>query len=532
MRFVIECIERVGVAQDILSLLATQGINLEGIELQKLDEKGLVYLRTEAMEEAQKANFINQLKNIPSITAVQEIHHLPQERKSLELQALIEALPNPVLSLDLNGKIAFANSQACKLLLPIYRQSLPKKKQQDMLSLEGIELNEIIVNLNRTKWYQWVLQQGRSILPTTLQPVSHPIQFNDQVWRMDLLPIEQWEYSQNRPLGYVVTLQSQQAMQLDLRQFMASQNSDFDHILTKSLKMKSVIDQAKKFATLNMPLLIQGETGTGKDLFAKACHQFSFRRDQKFIGVNCAGLPAEEAESEMFGYLGENRTRIGFFEYAHGGTVLLDGISELSLEMQGKLLRFLNDGSFRRVGEDKEIQVDVRVICTSQKPLSVLVSEGKVREDLYHRLNVLTLNLPPLRERQGDLALLTDYFITQISQQLGIRKPSYDEQFIKALQGYHWPGNLRELYNAIYRACSLAQDHLRAADLNLPEEVVNHFEITHLEQGSLEELVNRFEASLLRKFYAEYPSTRKLAQRLGVSHTAIANKLRTYGIGK
>ncbi len=313
MRFVIECIERVGVAQDILSLLATQGINLEGIELQKLDEKGLVYLRTEAMEEAQKANFVNQLKNIPSITAVQEIHYLPQERKNLELQALIEALPNPVLSLDLNGKIAFANSQACKLLLPIYRQSLPKKKQQDILSLEGVELNEIIVNLNRTKWYQWVLQQGRSILPTTLQPVSHPIQFNDQVWRMDLLPIELWEYAKNRPLGYVVTLQSQQTMQLDLRQFMANQNSDFDHILTKSAKMKAVIEQAKKFATLNVPLLIQGETGTGKDLLAKACHQFSFRRDQKFIAVNCAGLPAEEAESEMFGHHGGDRTHVGFF---------------------------------------------------------------------------------------------------------------------------------------------------------------------------------------------------------------------------
>ena len=532
MRFAIECIERVGVAQDILGLLATQGINLEGIELQKLDEKGLVYLRTEAMEETQKANFVSQLKNIPSITAVQEIHHLPQERKNLELRALIEALPNPVLSLDLNGKIAFANSQAYKLLLPIYRQSLPKKKQQETLALEGVALNEIIVNLNRTKWYQWILQQGHSILPTTLQPVSHPIQFNDQVWRMDLLPIELWEYAQNRPLGYVVTLQSQQTMQLDLRQFMANQNSDFDHILTKSAKMKAVIEQAKKFATLNVPLLIQGETGTGKDLLAKACHQFSFRRDQKFIAVNCAGLPAEEAESEMFGHHGGDRTHVGFFEYAHGGTVLLDSISELSLEMQGKLLRFLNDGSFRRVGEDKEIQVDVRVICTSQKPLNILVGEGKIREDLYHRLNVLTLNLPPLRERQGDLTLLADYFITQISQQLGIRKPSYDEQFIKALQGYHWPGNLRELYNAIYRACSLAQDHLRAVDLNLPEEVVNHFEITHLEQGSLEELVNRFEASLLRKFYAEYPSTRKLAQRLGVSHTAIANKLRTYGIGK
>lgn len=532
MRFAIECIERVGVAQDILSLLATQGINLEGIELQKLGEKGLVYLRTEAMETSQQANFVKQLKKIPSITAVQEIHHLPQERKNLELRALIEALPNPVLSLDLNGKIAFANSQACKVLLPIYRQSLPKKKQEQILSLEGVDLNEIIVNLNRTKWYQWVLQQGRSILPTTLQPISHPIQFNDQVWRMDLLPIELWEAAQNRPLGYVVTLQSQQTMQLDLRQFMANQNSDFDHILTKSAKMKAVIEQAKKFATLNVPLLIQGETGTGKDLFAKACHQFSFRRDQKFIAVNCAGFPEEEAESEMFGHHGGDRTHVGFFEYANGGTVLLDSVAELSLEMQGKLLRFLNDGSFRRVGEDKEIQVDVRVICTSQKPLATLVTEGKVREDLYHRLNVLTLNLPPLRERQGDLMLLTDHFITQISQQLGIRKPLYDEHFIKAMQAYHWSGNLRELYNAIYRACSLATDQLKSSDLNLPETVPSHFEISHLEQGSLEELVNRFEASLLRKFYTEYPSTRKLAQRLGVSHTAIANKLRSYGISK
>lgn len=532
MRFAIECIERVGVAQDILSLLATQGINLEGIELQKQGEKGLVYLRTEAMADAQQANFVTQLKQLSSITAVQEIHHLPQERKNLELRALLEALPNPVLSLDLNGKIAFANSQACKVLLPFYRQSLPKKKQDQLSSLEGIELNEIIVNLNRTKWYQWVLQQGRSILPTTLQPISHPIQFNDQVWRMDLLPIELWESSQNRPLGYVVTLQSQQTMQLDLRQFMANQNSDFDHILTKSSKMKAVIEQAKKFAVLNVPLLIQGETGTGKDLFAKACHQFSFRRDEKFIAVNCAGLPEEEAESEMFGHQGGGRTNVGFFEYAHGGTVLLDSVAELSLEMQAKLLRFLNDGSFRRVGEDKEIQVDVRVICTSQKPLSTLVAEGKIREDLYHRLNVLCLNLPPLRERQGDLSLLTEHFVTQISQQLGIRKPYYGEHFMKVLQAYHWPGNLRELSNAIYRACSLAGEQLSAADLNLPETVTSHFEISHLEQGSLQELVDRFEASLLRQFYAEYPSTRKLAQRLGVSHTAIANKLRSYGISK
>lgn len=532
MRVVIECVERVGIAQDLLGLLSVQGINLEGIELERYADKGLVYLRTQMIGEQTRKALIKQIKQIPSVTSVQEVDHLPQERKNLELQALLEALPNPVLSLDIQGNITFANSQACKLLLPIYRQSLPKKKQAQLYSLENVALSDIIVNLNRTKWYESFLQHGQSVHDDTLQPISNPIQFNDQVWRIDLLPIEQWESEQNRALGYVVNLQSQQAMQLDLRQFMANQNSEFDQIIAKSPKMKAVIEQAKKFAILNAPLLIQGETGTGKDLFAKACHQFGFRRNQKFIAVNCAGLPAEEAESEMFGHRGNGQESIGFFEYANGGTVLLDGIAELSLEMQAKLLRFLNDGSFRRVGEDKEIQVDVRVICTSQKPLASLVASGKLREDLFHRLNVLSLTLPPLRERQGDLPLLMEYFVHQISKQLGIPKPYYDDRVIQAIYAYHWPGNLRELYNAIYRACSLAQETIQVADLNLPDAVPTEFNVEVLEDGSLEELVNRFEASLLRKFYAEYPSTRKLAQRLGVSHTAIANKLRQYGIGK
>ena len=533
MRFAIECIERVGIAQDILSLLGAQGINLDGIELQKLSDKDLVYLRAEQIDPVQEASLIKQIKKIPNVRSVQAIHHLPQERKNLELQALLEALPNPVLSLDLKGNIEFANQQACKLLLPTYRLSQPKKKQESIKSLTGIALNDVIVNLNRTKWYHSFLAQGHSLQANTLQPISNPIQFNDQVWRMDLLPIELWESEQNRPLGYVVTLQSQQSMQIDLRHFMANQSSEFDHIVGRSAKMRAVIEQAKKFAILNVPLLIQGETGTGKDLFAKACHQFSFRRGEKFIAVNCAGLPEAEAEHEMFGFRANGQESTGFFEYANGGTVLLDSISELSLEMQAKLLRFLNDGSFRRVGEGNEVHVDVRVICTSQKPLAQLVAEGKVREDLYHRLNILTLNLPPLRERQGDIPLLAEYFISQISQQLGIPKPHYDDNFIKALLGYHWPGNLRELYNAIYRACTLAnQNHLAVVDLNLPDEVPSDFSLEQLEDTSLEELVNRFEASLLRKFYAEYPSTRKLAQRLGISHTAIANKLRIYGISK
>ncbi len=532
MRLAIECIERIGVAQEILSLLATQKVNLEGIELNKHAGKGQIYLRTETVSAEQQKQFIQQIEKIAGVIRVSSIHHLPQERKNIELRALLEALPNPVLSLDLKGGIEFANAQACKLLLPVYRQMLPKK-QQPNATLTGIALNEIILNLNRTKWYSTFLQQGSRVQNNTLQPVSHPIQFNHQVWRMDLFPIELWEAEQNRLLGYMVALQSQQSMQIDLRQFMANQYSDFDHVVAKSPKMKAVIEQAKKFAMLDAPLLIQGETGTGKDFLAKACHQFSFRRDQKFIAVNCAGLPPQEAESEMFGHRRNGQESVGFFEYANGGTVLLDSVAELSLEMQAKLLRFLNDGSFRRVGEDNEIHVDVRVICTSQKPLATLVAEGKVREDLFHRLNVLTLDLPRLCERQADLPILAEQFLRQVSQQLAINPPQYDEAVINALQTYHWPGNLRELYNVIYRACSLMSNHsLSVEDLHLPQALPTDLTPTDTDSSSLEELVNRFEASLLRKFYTEYPSTRKLAQRLGLSHTAVANKLRFYGISK
>ena len=314
----------------------------------------------------------------------------------------------------------------------------------------------------------------------------------------------------------------------------ATQNTTpFDQILTQSPNMQNVIEQAKKFALLNAPLLIEGETGTGKDLLAKACHQFSYRAEQQFIAVNCAGLPEEEAETEMFGHRGTQNESMGFFEYANGGTVLLDAVSELSLEMQAKLLRFLNDGSFRRVGEDQERKVDIRVICTSQKPLNQLVAEGKVREDLYYRLNVLTLKLPPLRERLDDLPLLVEYFVSEISNQLGFSKLEYDHAFLNALSRYGWAGNLRELHNVLYRACTLSHSYrLSVKDLNLPNTTLNTADIaTHLpETGTLDEMMAQYEAELLRKFYAEYPSTRKLAQRLGISHTAIANKLRAYGI--
>lgn len=312
----------------------------------------------------------------------------------------------------------------------------------------------------------------------------------------------------------------------------------FDDLVAHSPQMRTLVETAKKFAQLDAPLLIQGETGTGKDLIAKACHQWSARRNARFIAVNCAGLPSEDAESEMFGQAKGDKTTQGFFEYADGGTVLLDGIAELSLPLQAKLLRFLTDGSFRRVGEEQEHYANVRVICTSQVPLAQYVEQGKVRSDLFHRLNVLTLDVPPLRERQADMAYLVNLFVTQISSNLRITTPHFNTDFLEFLNHYPWEGNVRELYNALYRACSLAENNqLSIVHLNLqlksqqanPSTEIN---LAQFGEATLDDIMANYEKQVLSLFYAKYPSTRKLAARLGVSHTAVANKLKQYGIGK
>lgn len=311
-----------------------------------------------------------------------------------------------------------------------------------------------------------------------------------------------------------------------------------DDLVAHSPQMRTLVETAKKFAQLDAPLLIQGETGTGKDLIAKACHQWSARRNARFIAVNCAGLPSEDAESEMFGQAKGDKTTQGFFEYADGGTVLLDGIAELSLPLQAKLLRFLTDGSFRRVGEEQEHYANVRVICTSQVPLAQYVEQGKVRSDLFHRLNVLTLDVPPLRERQADMADLVNLFVTQISSNLRIATPRFNTDFLEFLNHYPWEGNVRELYNALYRACSLAENNqLSIVHLNLqpkPHQANPSTEINLAQFGeaTLDDIMANYEKQVLSLFYAKYPSTRKLAARLGVSHTAVANKLKQYGIGK
>ncbi|WP_392563893.1 sigma 54-interacting transcriptional regulator [Orbus wheelerorum] len=332
-----------------------------------------------------------------------------------------------------------------------------------------------------------------------------------------------------QPIGYLKRRLAQRGI--------ANQQA-FNVFCAKSESMQKLLKQAKAFAMQKEPLLISGATGTGKDLLALACHQYSERGDKVLLSLNCAAMPDEVVESELYGhaagaYLGATDGKKGFFEQANGGSVLLDGIDEMSFRMQTKLIRFINDGSFRRVGDDNEVSVDVRVICITKADLFSLVKQGKFREDLYYRLNVLPLHLPLLNERKEDIVDLAHYFINEFANKQSIASPILTLDAQVMLLSYNWPGNVRELKNVLYSTLAqLNGPEITAKDIELPNVPISPSLNDDIDGKTLDEMAKQFEKTVLIHLYKSYPSSRKLSKRLGISHTAVANKLREYGIGK
>jgi two-component system nitrogen regulation response regulator NtrX len=232
-------------------------------------------------------------------------------------------------------------------------------------------------------------------------------------------------------------------------------------IVWKSAAMRDVIAQVENVATSETRVCIRGETGTGKELIARTLHEKSPRHDGPFVSLNCAAIPAELMESELFGhekgsFTGAAARHIGKFEQAHGGTLFLDEIGDMPLAMQAKLLRVLEEGEIERVGGDRPLAVDVRVVVATHRNLEEHVRQATFREDLYHRVFVFPLVLPPLRERREDIAVLTEHFVRQLSEQNHWKPKTFSRDALEALEGYSWPGNVRELRNVVERVMLLA----------------------------------------------------------------------------
>jgi two-component system nitrogen regulation response regulator GlnG len=242
---------------------------------------------------------------------------------------------------------------------------------------------------------------------------------------------------------------------------------DVERIVGLSGPMQDVYKKIGRVAPQDVNVLVLGESGTGKELVARAIYSHSRRSKQPFLAINCAAIPETLLESELFGhergsFTGADRRRIGKFEQAHGGTVFLDEIGDMALATQAKILRLLQDGRFERVGGNETIQTDVRVIAATNRSLEELLKAGKFREDLFYRLNVFAIQLPPLRERMDDLPLLVEHFVRQLHREPGKGQPIVPPESMELLEGYDWPGNVRELHSAIQFALVQATGNILA----------------------------------------------------------------------
>ncbi len=313
--------------------------------------------------------------------------------------------------------------------------------------------------------------------------------------------------------------------------------AQFESLLSKSPAMQQVFKTVSKMADFKTTALITGESGVGKELVARAIHQRSKRRGEPFVAVNCGAIPEALLESELFGYrrgafTDAHSDRAGLFEQATGGTLLLDEIGELPLALQVKLLRVLQEEAIRRLGDSKDIKVDVRILAATHRDLAAETKAGRFREDLYYRINVLPIHIPPLRDRREDIPLLLDHFIARNNLRFSTNIRGVDAESRKLLVEYSWPGNVRELENTIERAMVLAEREVIAAD-DLPErirEVRDPIQM-HLTSGelSIKKTSRIIEEILIRRALQKTKGNRtRAAEVLEISHRALLYKIKDY----
>jgi two-component system response regulator AtoC len=311
-------------------------------------------------------------------------------------------------------------------------------------------------------------------------------------------------------------------------------------VFGRSEAMQNLRERLDKVASANVPVLIQGESGTGKDIIARMIHGFSPWKTGPFVKVNCPAIPGTLLESELFGYekgafTGAYGTKPGRVEMAHRGTLFLDEISELDLGLQSKLLQLLQDGQFCRIGAQEDKKVEVRVVCATNRKLEVEIESGTFRQDLFYRINVVNLHMPPLRERRGDIEDLVNYFLEYNNRKYNCRARALSTDLMAALQKYHWPGNIRELENLVKRYVILGNEDVITSDLvNRDQEYFNP-DINLDGPICLKKLTRQATRELERKvilkvLQAHHWNRKQAARALSISYRALLYKIRDAGL--
>lgn len=456
-----------------------------------------------------------------------------QELSTFHYARILDAIKEAVCLSDSMGEIQYVNAEYCHLFQVQKSKVVGKSIYRvisDDLTLQCLKSNKAC--------YGTIEHKGSS---STLSVSAEPIQVSGQMSgvlsRYILEDASDIMVGKSEPIqlnDYVLT------------------NPFVDFYVTENQKLISELIMARKAALSSSTILILGESGTGKELISKGIHRHSRRKEKPFIAVNCAAIPINLIESELFGheqgaFTGAIKTKIGKFELANGGTIFLDEIGDLPLELQVKLLRVIQEMEIQRVGGHETFKIDVRIIAATHRNLEEMIEEGKFREDLYYRLNVIPIQLMPLRERIGDIRPLVKKLSDKLSMEMELDPIEFEDETIDVLESWQWPGNIRELENVVERALVLCEGQ-KVSVFDLPKKMSRVYEIYKehqfeiaegmeekdpfqilIQEGSIQKF-EAYERVIIQMAVDKHKSYNAAGKALGLTHKTVAAKVKKYGL--
>jgi len=510
--------DRIGIVFDITRLMTKQSLNIIAMEVEQNNAFAKISIEIEKKgQELDKVSLLALFATLPGIESQAELRHLPQEKRQRWFRTIFDGMNEGIVSVDAGGLVNTINNVACRILGFTYEnvigQHIGEISQNDSILLECLQKR---IPVSRRK--SLVTSTGRVEFYGSAKPI------ND---------------SRGDFVGAILLINNLKEVKEMVDAVSTPLSVTFDDFLGQSPAIKNLITFARKIADTGAIVSITGESGTGKELFARALH-FESGCPGPFIPINCAALPEALIESELFGYVdgaftgARKKGKLGLFEAAGDGTIFLDEIGDMPPGPQAKILRVLQDGLVRRIGGFEEIPVNARVITATNKNLRDMVQENRFREDLFYRINVLTVQIPPLRERLMDIPLLANTFLQQFNRKIGKAGQTIGTDAMAKLYNYSWPGNVRELQNTIERASVLSDtDHIGVEAIRPSHETLDSGSrscTVSFENGpkSLKNLVGCYETTILLDTLNATSSIRKAAKNLGLSHTALLKKIEKY----
>lgn len=511
--------DRIGIVADISNLIAANNINIVSMEVVRMSDEAHVYMEVEGTSHlGDPRKVIDILNRIEDVQEVHFIDTLPQQEREDRFRVVLDNISDGVVSIDREGKVTTINKVASRVymcrpddIIGKSIKSIDLPQYAILKCLDGSSLKNVKQNLiTPRRRYQYI---------STCRPIRD---------------------ASGMVVGAVEIAKDMQEVKRMAQTFSEPSQISFSDIIGNNPAVKEAIAFAQKIASTDAPVSIRGGSGTGKELFARAIHTAG-NRPGSFVPINCAALPDPLLESELFGYVGgaftggKKEGKPGLFEIAKDGTVFLDEIAEMSMPSQAKLLRLIQEGAVRRIGGSKEIPINARIITATNKNLERLVEEKAFRQDLYYRVSVLPIHIPPLNQRTDDIPVLVEHFLFQLTSKLGKKMPVFSTEAYHKLKEHDWPGNVRELKNVVDRAAILCErDAIDSDCIFFSHEMGHHppHSSSNSTPGnlSLKEQVAELEQEIIIKALTRNKTIRKTARTLKISHPALIKKMRKYDI--